>query len=100
MVVPPKKFCHLLDSWMAHMGYIMCQSDQLGAKANIARHNDPLSGIMQKPILHVPSFLKVWERAKCCKHSKKLGTDSDTATLTKWTSRSSTTSLVSLEALT
>jgi hypothetical protein len=64
MIVPLKKFNHLLDSWMAHVGYVMGQSDQLSAKADIARHNDPLSSIMQKPILHVPSVLEVRERGQ------------------------------------
>jgi hypothetical protein len=38
--------------------------------------------------------------AECCRCSKKLGTDSDTATLMKWASRSNTASLVLSEVLT
>jgi hypothetical protein len=59
MVAPLKKLYHLLDSWVAHVGYIMGQSDQFCAQTNIIRHNDPLSSIVQKPILHVPPFLEV-----------------------------------------
>jgi hypothetical protein len=62
MVVPPKKFHRLLNSQMAHMGYIVGQSNNLSVQTNIVQHNDLISSIMQKPILHVPSFLKVWKR--------------------------------------
>jgi hypothetical protein len=73
MVVPPKKFDRLLDSWMAHMGYVVGQLDQLSAKADIARHDDPLSSIVQKPILHVPSVLKVQERGQVLQMLQETG---------------------------
>jgi hypothetical protein len=62
MVVPLKKFHHLLDSQMAHVRYIVGQSDNLQAQTNIIWHDDLISSIIQKPILCVPSFLEVQKR--------------------------------------
>jgi hypothetical protein len=64
MIVPLKKFHHLLNSQMANVEYIMGQSNNLSVQTNIIWHNDLISSIVQKPILCVPSFLEVWKRGQ------------------------------------
>jgi hypothetical protein len=73
MVAPLRKLSCLLDSWVACVGYIVGQLDQFHVQTNIVRHNDPLSSIVKKPILHVPPFLEDWERGQVLQTLQKAG---------------------------